>query len=208
VLSLVVGLAVTAAVLWWTVLPGEGALRDALRARASPRVGALAQSVSTAGTWRGLVPATLLLLALSAYARRRWWLWAGMLVLTPVIGEAWQELVGRPRPHGAALGLPSGHAVAVATYSVLLCYLVGHTRLAAPWRIGIASVAIGVMVAVGLARIVRDAHWAADVVVGFALGSAGAAAAAWWDLTHPPRVSILAPDGPQSLSGLTPKEDR
>jgi membrane-associated phospholipid phosphatase len=130
-----------------------------------------------------------------------------LLVVTPLIGEAWQELVGRPRPHGAALGLPSGHAVAVATYTVLLCYLVGRAAVARPWRVGIASVAIGATVAVGLARIVRDSHWAADVVVGFALGSASAAAAAWWDLRHPPPVPAMAPDDPSPLSDRTLKED-
>ena len=33
---------------------------------------------------------------------------------------------------------------------------------------------------------VLDAHWPLDVVAGFALGAAGAAAAAWWDASHPP----------------------
>jgi membrane-associated phospholipid phosphatase len=128
-------------------------------------------------------------------------------VVTPLIGELWQELVGRPRPGGVALGFPSGHAIAVATYAVLLCYLVRRAGLAWPWRVGIVTLAFGTMVAVGLARIVRDSHWAADVVVGFALGSAGAAAAAWWDLTHPPRLPILAPGDPPVLSELTLKED-
>jgi membrane-associated phospholipid phosphatase len=205
VLSTVVALALSVAVRQWGVLPGEATVRVTVRAHASPWVVELAHTVSDAGTWRGLVPATLMLLGLSAYARRRWWLWSGLLVLTPLIGEAWQELVGRPRPHGAALGLPSGHAVAVATYTVLLCYLVGQTRLVAPWRVGIASAAVGAMVAVGVARIVRDSHWAADVVVGFALGSAGAAAATWWDLSYPPRVPT--PDEPHALSDLTLKED-
>jgi membrane-associated phospholipid phosphatase len=184
----------TAAVLLWGVLPGEAELRWTVRGLASPGVLALAQAVSDVGTWRGLIPATLGLLALSAAARRRWWLWSGLLVLTPVVGEAWQELVGRPRPHGAALGFPSGHAVAVATYAVLVCHVVGRAALPSWWRVAIATLALGTMVAVGLARILRDAHWAGDVIVGFALGSAGAAAAAWWDLTH--QVRRRAPNDP------------
>ena len=75
--------------------------------------------------------------------------------------------------------------MASATYAVLLIYLVGRARLARPWRLVVATAAVAALVAVGLARLVRDSHWAADVVVGFALGSAAAAAAAWWDLTHP-----------------------
>jgi hypothetical protein len=205
-LSVVVALAVSAAVWGWGMLPGEERLRVALRS-ASPGVIELAHTVSDAGTWRVLVPATLLLLILSAYARRRWWLWSGLLVLTSLIGELWQELVGRPRPAGGALGFPSGHAIAVATYAVLLCYLAGRVALARPWRVAIAALACGTMVAVGLARIVSDSHWAADVVVGFALGSAGAAAAAWWDCLHPPQVPILADDAPQLLSARALKED-
>lgn len=205
-ISLVLALALTAAVLRWGALPGEAALRVALQAGASPRLVTIARALSDAGSWRGLVPATLLVLAVSSHARRRWWLWSGSLVLTPLIGELWQELVGRPRPHGSALGFPSGHAIAVATYSVLVCYLVGQVRLAALWRVGAASLVLGAMMAVGLARIILDAHWAADVVVGFALGAAGAAAAAWWDLAHPPRRRPSAPESPRVLPGFTLRE--
>jgi membrane-associated phospholipid phosphatase len=184
-LGTVVALALSAAAGRFGVLPWEAGLRAAVRRLASPGAVEVAHLVSDAGTWRGLVPATLALLALSGHGRRRWWLWSGLLVMAPLVGEAWQELVGRPRPQGSALGLPSGHAVASATYAVLLIYLVGRARLARPWRLVIGAAAVTAMVAVGIARIVRDSHWAADVVVGFALGSAAAAAAAWWDLTHP-----------------------
>lgn len=192
VLSALVALALSAGVVRWGILPGEVELRAVVRSLASPRAVDLAHAISEAGTWRGLVPAMLILLALSAHARRRWWLWCGLFALTLFIGEVWQELVGRPRPHGSALGFPSGHAIGVATYTVLVLYLAGRARLAPPWRLGIAVMVGAAMVVVGLARIVRDSHWAADVVVGFALGSAGAAAAAWWDLTHPLPASSRA----------------
>ncbi len=171
----------TAAVLRWGLLPGEAALREAIRHAAGSDAVELARLVSDAGTWRGLVPATALLLALSSYARRRWWLWAAVLVLAPVLGDGWQELVGRPRPHGSAPGFPSGHAVAVATYAVLVCYLVGRSRLRLPWRAAIGTASLLAMCLVGLARIVRGSHWPADVLVGFALGCAAASAAACWD---------------------------
>jgi membrane-associated phospholipid phosphatase len=41
------------------------------------------------------------------------------------------------------------------------------------------------MLAIGLSRMVLDAHWTLDVVAGFAGGGAGAAAAGWWDAAHP-----------------------
>jgi hypothetical protein len=69
-------------------------------------------------------------------------------------------------------------------------------------------VALALSVAVGRWGVLpgEDSHWAGDVVVGFALGSAGAAAATWWDLTYPPRVPVPAPDEPHALSDLTLKE--
>lgn len=172
----------TAAVLAYGILPGESALRATLIAWASPTVTEAARWVNDAGTWRVLVPATLILLGVSREARRHWWLWCWVLIVTPLIGEGWQELVGRPRPHGSALGFPSGHATAVATFSILVIYLVGRTRLAAPGRFAIQSLAILVMVAVGVTRVVLGAHWPGDVLVGFALGAACSAGAAWWHI--------------------------
>src|SRR5206468_2175603 len=90
--SAVVALVLSGAVGWWGVLPGEVPFRTAVRRLGSPGAVGLAQRVSEAGTWRGLVPATLGLLVLSARARQRWWLWSALLALTPLLGEAWQEL--------------------------------------------------------------------------------------------------------------------
>ena len=47
--------------------------------------------------------------------------------------------------------------------------------------------AVILTLAVGLSRMVLDAHWPLDIVAGFALGAAGAAGAAWWDASHPPQ---------------------
>ena len=126
-----------------------------------------------------------LLLAVSRHARRRWWLWGLALVVAPLIGEALQELVGRLRPRGPALGFPSGHATAVAAFAVATIYLTGRSGLPRAVRLLIALVAVAAALAVGLSRMVLDAHWPLDVVAGFALGAAGAAAAAWWDASHP-----------------------
>ena len=178
--------AITAIVATTGVLPGETALRAMVRGTASPEMRSLARTIRPLGTWLGLVPGLLLILMLSRYARQRWWLWAAALVAATLAGEALQELVGRLRPQGSALGFPSGHATAVAAFAVATIYLVGRSRLARGLRVAIGLAAVLGTLAIGLSRMVLDAHWTLDVVAGFALGAAGAAAAAWWDVSHPP----------------------
>ena len=177
------------------VLPGETALRAAVRGTSSPELRWLARRIRPLGTWWGIVPALLLLLVTSRHARRRWWLWSLVLVVAPLAGEALQELVGRLRPRGPALGFPSGHATAIAAFAVATIYLAGRSGLARAPKVGIALAAATLTLAVGLSRVVLDAHWSLDVVAGFALGAAGAAAAAWWDASHPPRQPGAPPRG-------------
>jgi membrane-associated phospholipid phosphatase len=145
----------------------------------------LSRTIRPLGTWWGLVPGLLQLQAFSPHARGRWWLWAAALVAAPLAGEALQELVGRLRPQGSALGFPSGHATAVAAYAVATIYLVGRSGLWLGLRVAIGLAAVLATLAIGFSRMVLDAHWTLDVVAGFALGAAGAAAAAWWDVSHP-----------------------
>ena len=199
-------LLVTAGVFAAGVLPGEPALRHAILEAASPRTIELARQVNLGGTWRILVPATVLLLAGCPPARRRWWLWCATLVLGPAVGEAWQELVGRPRPVGSALGFPSGHATATATFTVVAIYLVERTHLGPAGRRVLEVIPVLGTIAVGLARLVLGAHWPADVLAGFALGAACAAAAAWWDAEHvaPPDPSAeRAPEASPHALGVT-----
>jgi len=187
--------AVTAMAAATGVLPGEAALRAAVRGLASPEMRKLARTIRPLGTWWGLVPGLLLLLAASRHARRRWWLWGMVLVAAPLAGEALQEIVGRLRPHGEAFGFPSGHATAIAAFAVATMYLLGQSGLRRALRVGIGFVTALLALAVGLTRIVLDAHWPLDVVAGFALGAAGAATAAWWDASHPLRSPQAAPRG-------------
>jgi undecaprenyl-diphosphatase len=179
--------AITAVLAASGVLPGETALRAAIRGMSSPELRWLARRIRPLGTWWGIVPGLLLLLAASRHARRRWWLWSLALVMAPLAGEVLQELVGRLRPRGPALGFPSGHATAIAAFGVATIYLVRRSSLGPGLRLGVGLAAVMLTLAVGVSRIVLDAHWSLDVVAGFALGAAGAAAAAWWDASHPPR---------------------
>jgi undecaprenyl-diphosphatase len=153
----------------------------------------LARRIRPLGTWWGILPGVLILLAVSRHARRRWWLWGLALVVAPLIGEGIQELVGRLRPRGPALGFPSGHATAIAAFAVATIYLTDRSGLPRAVRLLIGLVAAAGALAVGLSRMVLDAHWALDVVAGFALGSAGAAAAAGWDASRPGDPPSVSP---------------
>jgi undecaprenyl-diphosphatase len=168
------------------ILAGETAVRDAVRDVSSPQVRALSRAIRPLGTWWGIVPGVLLLLAASPHARRRWWLWSLALIIAPLAGEALQEFVGRLRPRGEAYGFPSGHATATAAFAVAVIYLLGRSDLGRPARVAIALPIATLSLLIGISRIVLDAHWPLDVIAGFALGAAGAAAAAWWDVSYPP----------------------
>jgi len=168
------------------ILAGETAVRDAVRDVSSPELRALSRTIRPLGTWWGIVPGVLLLLAASPTARRRWWLWSLALIIAPLAGEALQEFVGRLRPRGEAYGFPSGHATATAAFAVAVMYLLGRSDLGRPVRVVIALAITTLSLLIGISRIILDAHWPLDVIAGFALGSAGAAAAAWWDVSYPP----------------------
>jgi len=179
--------AITALLAATGIVPGETAVRAAVRGASSPEMRSLARAIRPLGTWWGILPGVLLLLAVSRHARQRWWLWGLALIVAPLAGEALQELVGRLRPHGPGLGFPSGHATAIAAFAAATIYLVGRSSLGRVLRVAIGLAAVTLTLAIGISRIVLDAHWPLDVVAGFALGAAGAAAAAWWDASHSPR---------------------
>ena len=74
----------------------------------------------------------------------------------------------------------------MSAFSVATIYLIDRSHLPRAARLAIVA-GLGLLtLAMGLSRMVLDAHWPLDVVAGFALGAAGAAGAAWWDASHPP----------------------
>jgi undecaprenyl-diphosphatase len=89
-------------------------------------------------------------------------------------------LVGRPRPLGWAPGFPSGHVTAVTAFAVTVIYVIGCEGLSWVRRASLMG-GLGVLVAmVGLARLSLHAHWPSDLLGGLLLGTATAAAGAWW----------------------------
>ena len=170
------------------LLPGERLIYETIVGWTSPTGVAIFKVIRYLGKWQILLPGTLLLMWLApAEARRRWWLWAGAMVLSPILEGVGKEIIGRPRPVGYAFGFPSGHVTAAATYFSLLAYLVSQRlkdREFFLWTAAWITVAL-----VGIARIVQHAHWPADLLGGAALGLACASAAAWWHEQHAPRAA-------------------
>jgi undecaprenyl-diphosphatase len=167
------------------ILPGDLSLRHELVLEEDELFHPLARWVNLAGTWRVLLPACLVIFALSRDARRRSWLWAGVFLVAGGLEHAFKFLVDRPRPSGFASGFPSGHTTAAAAFAVILIYLASRARLHRAGRLSVQVIAVAMMLLVGWARIVLRAHWPTDVLGGLLLGTACAAAAAWWDAARP-----------------------
>jgi undecaprenyl-diphosphatase len=166
------------------LLPGDTALYNEILSRRTPAVREFFSWANIFGNWKGLVPATVLLFVLSPHARRRWWLIALILIGAPVFEHAAKVLVGRTRPQGRAMGFPSGHSTGAAAFAVLAIYFAVKERWGRMQRLTLAAVVLGLMVLVGIARMVLHSHWPSDVLGGFLLGGSCAAAGAWWDASR------------------------
>jgi undecaprenyl-diphosphatase len=147
--------------------------------RTSPEVVAVFRWVNELGNKWVLAPAVLLLLLGVPAARRRWWLWVGVLLVAPVLEDLTKPLVGRGRPEGTAFGFPSGHVTAAAAFFPLAAYLGGKATRSRKVRLLLwLAAAVGVL-SVGIARIMLRAHWPGDALGVAALGLACVALAAW-----------------------------
>jgi membrane-associated phospholipid phosphatase len=163
------------------LLPGDSALYDEVMTRQTPAIRDFFSWANVFGSWKGLLPAALILFAISPKARHRWWLVALVLLGAPVIEHAAKFLVGRTRPRGSAMGFPSGHMTGAVAFAVIAIYFAIKERWNRSQRVGLTMVVVVMVALVGLARLVLHAHWPSDVLGGLLLGSACAAAGAWWD---------------------------
>ncbi len=163
------------------VAPGDVTLRQGLVDGQTSTTAELARWVNLGGTFTLLAPATLLLLALSPAARRHWWLWAAVLAAAGAAESVTKHLVGRPRPAGDSFGFPSGHSTAAAAFAVIVLYALSREALSRGRRAAVAALVLVLVLGVGWARIMLNAHWPTDVLGGWALGTACAAAGAWWE---------------------------
>src|SRR5262252_1179911 len=145
------------------LLPGDTTLYNGVMARRTPDIITFFSWVNIFGSWKGLVPAALVLL------------------VAPIIEQTAKHLVGRPRPRGRAMGFPSGHMTGAASFAVIAIYFAIKEQWNRTTRTALTAVVLAMVVLVGVARLVLHAHWPSDVLGGLLLGSSCAAFGAWWD---------------------------
>jgi undecaprenyl-diphosphatase len=127
-----------------------------------------------------------ILVALVLMVRRRKLLavvWLLALIVTALLNVGLKTAIGRDRPpfHDAAIkerneSFPSGHSMgSIVTYG-LLAYLLFLTVRGRVSRVALVTVALLTVLAIGFSRIYLGAHYASDVLGGFAIGGAWLAA--------------------------------
>jgi undecaprenyl-diphosphatase len=139
---------------------------------------------------------------------RRWWLAAWFV--TTVVGAALLNALARaivdPRRPPGELGLrhpfassfPSGHAAeAAATYVGIGILVVVLTRSRAV-RVTVWSIATGLILAVGVARVYLAVHWTTDVLTGFVIGTLWAIGTARAFRLRPAHDGTVAAEAHQS----------
>jgi membrane-associated phospholipid phosphatase len=149
-------------------VPGDTTAREWLLGIATPPVVRTLKVINEAGSWKVLLPASLLLLVAVPRARRHWWVWVGLMVVAPIAEGLLKILIGRPRPEELSMGFPSGHATAAAAYFGAVFYLAKTLAPPARWLVRVGAVLTILLVA--MARVVLRAHWPADTLAGIALG--------------------------------------
>jgi membrane-associated phospholipid phosphatase len=163
-------LALALAVLLVDPFPGDAPARLWVLGFGSPRVLEIARLVNHLGSWTVLLPLTLMLFVAFPMARRRWWIWLGLMIAAPLAEGLLKILIGRTRPEQASMGFPSGHATAAAAFFGAVIYLAA--ALAPRTRTIVRVVSLVLIVLVALARIILRAHWPLDTLAGIALGLA------------------------------------
>jgi len=158
------------AVLLVKPFPGDAAARGWVLGYGSAWVVQAARVVNHLGSWQVLLPLTLALFVVFPMARRRWWIWLGLMIAAPTAEGLLKILIGRARPEEASMGFPSGHATAAAAFFGAVIYLAA--ALPRRSRIIVRAASLVLVVLVALARIVLRAHWPVDTLAGIALGLA------------------------------------
>ena len=123
-------LALALAVLLVDPFPGDAWARLWVLGFGSPGVVQVARLINHLGSWQVLLPLTLGLFVAFPRARRRWWIWLGLMIAAPAAEGLLKILIGRARPEEASMGFPSGHATAAAAFFGAVIYLAASLRRA------------------------------------------------------------------------------
>lgn len=162
-------------------------------------LGTFLRIIDNAGTWRVILPGTLVVFALFPRARTHWWIWTVALLAAPAAETFFKFVIGRARPEDLSMGFPSGHATAAAAFFGAVIYLAAPLPPRSRGAVRILA-AVGIVL-VGIARVTLRAHWPSDAVAGIALGLALASTAhlvtgARWAATPDPQLPTRADPEP------------
>ena len=163
-------LALALAVLLIDPFPGDASARLWLIGYGSPTVVQVMRAINYFGSWRLLLPGTIVLLIAFPRARARWWVWVTLMIAAPSAEWLFKMLIGRARPEEASMGFPSGHATAAAAFFGAVIYLAAELR--PPARLVVRAASLSMIVLVCFARVILRAHWPVDTLAGIALGLA------------------------------------
>jgi membrane-associated phospholipid phosphatase len=161
-------------------------VRAVVATHRKPKTRAMLRVAGTAGAVGVYVPATVLAVLLVSSRRdtRRAMPIAGAVTSAAIASWLLKHAVKRPRPRGthgpvnSHPSFPSGHATRASATALTIAYVLLRERMA-PHHVAL-PIAAGISAAAGVSRAYADAHWTTDVIGGWALGAATAAAAGLW----------------------------
>lgn len=162
------------------VLPGDEAVTDTVQGMNGPFVAWLADAGNALGstTWAAVAIGAALLIA----ALFRAWsdvLFLAVLLVLRLAGTLLKPIFDSPRPipdlvevRGVfdSTGYPSGHALTASTMALGLAVIAWRHIPSRPVAITTVGLLMLLGLLIGWARIWSGAHWASDVVGGFAFG--------------------------------------
>jgi undecaprenyl-diphosphatase len=199
--ALVIGLLAAAAALMlfsWLgrdVLTGvtpvvDDSIRTAVHGLASPRLTGIMRWLSLYGGPTGLTPVGVLLAL--AFLIKRWHRGAVLVIVTMagagLLDALLKQSFGRVRPAAffdyplpASHSFPSGHAFFAASFFGGLAVLVTGRIRSGLLRAAVWTVAITLILLIGLSRIYLGVHYPSDVIAGYAAATVWVAAVAFGD---------------------------
>lgn len=133
------------------------------------------------------MPATIIAITLIARKqgdRDRLLPLAGAIASAALASLLLKRAVPRKRPRSASgpanekPSFPSGHATRATAAALAIAYVLVRERMV-PRSLAL-PLALAIAAATGVSRAYADAHWTTDVIGGWALGGATAAASALW----------------------------
>jgi len=167
--------------------PIDHAIRATLSSHGIPRTRSALRVAGAAGSVGIYAPAAVLAIALVARKqadRDRLLPIVGSIAGAAVASVVLKRAVRRPRPRKMSgpvnekPSFPSGHATRATAAALTIAYILVRERMV-PRSLSIPA-ALVIAAATGVSRAYADAHWTTDVVGGWALGGATAAASALW----------------------------